>query len=253
MAPHPESSTNRTLLAGHILRRTVLRRCYRGGSEASYLFLGTGTKLPADLATRVSQARRYADDFGRGDGVATATSSSPDFAAKVSAVRGVDGVARDRIMQWSNPGERVVEAEGMWERRNVLQPANGRRRRSTAPEAWDLGARGTGVRVAVIDGGLNNTHIDLNGSVDVARSRSFVAGFNFNQDVAGFSHATHVAGIIAARDNGVGNDRYRPGRDDHRREGAPQRIGVVRRGHRGDRVRRHHRSARAGPGPTSST
>ena len=80
-----------------------------------------------------------------------------------------------------------------------------------APEAWDLGARGTGVRVAVLNGGLNNNHIDLNGSVDVAHSASFVPGFAFNQDVGGFSHATHVAGIIAARDNSVGTIGIAPG------------------------------------------
>ena len=180
------------------------------GSETSYLILGTGNKLPADLATRVSQAGGTLTTSVAAIGVATATSSSPDFAAKVSAVRGVDGVARDRIMQWVDPGERVVEAEGIGSDETFynLQWAPAA---IHAPEAWDLGARGTGVRVAVIDGGLNNTHIDLNGSVDVARSRSFVAGFNFNQDVAGFSHATHVAGIIAARDNGVGTVGIAPG------------------------------------------
>jgi subtilisin family serine protease len=50
--------------------------------------------------------------------------------------------------------------------------------------------------------------------VDVARSASFVPGFAFNQDVpcvpppancVTFSHATHVAGIIAAQDDGIGN------------------------------------------------
>ena len=49
------------------------------------------------------------------------------------------------------------------------------------------------------------------GGVDVARSASFVPGFAFNQDVAGFSHATHVAGIIAARDNSVGTIGIAPG------------------------------------------
>jgi len=173
------------------------------GSETSYLILGTGNKLPADLATRVSQAGGTLTTSVAAIGVATATSSSPDFAAKVSAIRGVDGVAQDRLMQWIDPGERVVEAQDLGSDETFYNMQWGPKA-IHAPAAWDLGARGAGVRVAVIDGGLNNTHIDLNGSVDVARSRSFVAGFNFNQDVAGFSHATHVAGIIAAQDDGIG-------------------------------------------------
>jgi subtilisin family serine protease len=173
------------------------------GSETSYLILGAGNKLPADLATRVSQAGGTLTNSVAAIGVATATSSSLDFAAKVSAIRGVDGVAQDRLMQWIDPSERVVEAQDLGSDETFYNTQWGPKA-IHAPEAWDLGARGAGVRVAVIDGGLNNTHIDLQGSVDEARSRSFVAGFNYNQDVAGFSHATHVAGIIAAQDDGIG-------------------------------------------------
>ena len=106
-------------------------------------------------------------------------------------------------MQWIDPSERVVEAQDLGSDETFYNTQWGPKA-IHAPEAWDLGVRGAGVRVAVIDGGLNNTHIDLQGSVDEARSRSFVAGFNYNQDVAGFSHATHVAGIIAAQDDGIG-------------------------------------------------
>jgi len=82
-----------------------------------------------------------------------------------------------------------------------------------APEAWELGARGTGVRVAVLDGGINNNHLDLKGNVDVARSTSIVDGFSFNEEVDpdGFSHATHVGGIIAAQDNSKGTIGVAPG------------------------------------------
>jgi subtilisin family serine protease len=73
-----------------------------------------------------------------------------------------------------------------------------------AAGAWAAGYTGAGVRVAVIDGGLYNSHIDLASRVDVAHSTSFVPGFAFNQDVGTFWHATHVAGIIAAADNGIG-------------------------------------------------
>jgi subtilisin family serine protease len=186
-------------------------------SEASYLILGKGNKLPAGLAQKISQAGGTLTGSAAVIGVATATSSGADFRAKASAISGVEAVALDQMVQWIDPGERVQEADlgpdGIGDNETFFN-AQWAPKAIHAPEAWDLGARGAGVRVAVIDGGLNDTHIDLAGSVDVARSASFVPGFAFNQDVpcvpppancVTFSHATHVAGIIAAQDDGIGN------------------------------------------------
>jgi subtilisin family serine protease len=41
-----------------------------------------------------------------------------------------------------------------------------------APAAWALGYTGSGVWVAVLDGGIHSTHVDLDGNLDVAASRS---------------------------------------------------------------------------------
>jgi subtilisin family serine protease len=54
-------------------------------------------------------------------------------------------------------------------------------------------ARGAGVRVAVIDSGIDGAHRDLAGAIDV--QRDFAGG-------AAAAHGTEVAGIIAARDHG---------------------------------------------------
>jgi lantibiotic leader peptide-processing serine protease len=80
-------------------------------------------------------------------------------------------------------------------------------------------ATGAGVSVGVIDGGVDLTHPDLVGNLDVARSCSFifsttptadpqeVANGNCSnkaavQDLQG--HGTHVASTIAGRVNGIG-------------------------------------------------
>ena len=80
-------------------------------------------------------------------------------------------------------------------------------------------ATGAGVDVGVIDGGVDFTHGDLAGAIDVSRACSFIttgtptadpaevangdcANKAAVQDLQG--HGTHVSTIIAARDNGKG-------------------------------------------------
>lgn len=69
--------------------------------------------------------------------------------------------------------------------------------------AWAAGYKGQGVKVAVIDTGLQRNHEDL--SNNAAAGRNFVGGAmgtEFNGDNG--EHGTHVAGIIAADDNSIG-------------------------------------------------
>ena len=98
-----------------------------------------------------------------------------------------------------------------------------------APEAWNQGYTGEGVTVAVIDSGVDINHEDLrdniwentgeiygdgidndgNGYVDDRYGWNFGVG-QYNPDVRpgtddpGQSHGTHVAGTIAAGNNGFG-------------------------------------------------
>jgi subtilisin len=64
------------------------------------------------------------------------------------------------------------------------------------------GNRGAGVKVAVIDTGIDYTHDDLNGN--------YMGGYDFvfndadPMDDGYNSHGTHVAGVIAAEENGMG-------------------------------------------------
>lgn len=91
-----------------------------------------------------------------------------------------------------------------------------------APEAWAQGFTGEGIVVAVIDTGVDYTHLDLdgniwvnegeivgngiddddNGFVDDVRGWDFVANDNNPMDEEG--HGTHVSGTIAAEKNDFG-------------------------------------------------
>jgi len=67
-----------------------------------------------------------------------------------------------------------------------------------APAAWDA-TRGKGVKVAVLDTGIDNTHPDL--AANYKGGVSFVPG---QSPMDGNSHGTHCAGTIAAAINGAG-------------------------------------------------
>lgn len=101
-------------------------------------------------------------------------------------------VEEDTVMRilcwWRRPADTPAEQVMPWGVKRI-----------GAPEAWGRN-RGKGVKVAVIDTGVNLRHPDLEGAV--------AGGVNLFDEQAppmdDNGHGTHVAGIIAARDNKIG-------------------------------------------------
>lgn len=133
-------------------------------------------------------------------GIGVATSDDPGFAEAAQASGAFLSATQDFEVQWQpDVPQQAVTSED--ERFFPLQWS------LTAVEAeaaWAAGCTGDGARVAILDGGIYSAHQDLDDNLDVACSVSFVAGQPFNNDLGTFWHGTHVAGIVAAEDNGIG-------------------------------------------------
>ena len=114
-------------------------------------------------------------------------------------------LSRDSNVQWAQPNARFETQSAPASHNDPLYPAQPVARQWRLAELHEL-ATGRGVKVAVIDSGIEGRHPDLAGQLIV--NRNFIAG----RAPAFEQHGTGVAGIIAARaDNGIGIAGVAPG------------------------------------------
>ena len=134
-------------------------------------------------------------------GIASVSSDDPDFLARVSSNKAFKTAAEDMMVQWQDPdigGQEITPGDETFYPLQWNMPA------MEAPDAWATGCTGAGVRVAINDGGIDPAHPDLAPNMDTSCSASFVPGFDYDEDTGTFWHGMHVAGIVAAADNGTG-------------------------------------------------
>ncbi|MCP5061948.1 MAG: S8 family serine peptidase [Ignavibacteriae bacterium] len=146
-------------------------------------------------------------------GFAIVNSKSKTFAKDVEKLTGVRSVIKDTKVQWIDPKREVFVADGVPSPPNTndddfffdLQWGHDA---IDATEAWATGATGAGVRVAVLDDGIDSDHPDIAPNLNVGLSASFVPGqtFEYNENYPGdaFSHGTHTSGTVLAANNGYG-------------------------------------------------
>jgi subtilisin family serine protease len=107
-------------------------------------------------------------------------------------------LSHDAKVSWAEPVQLYEAQGGNASHNDPLYPAQ------PAARSWDLAdlhriATGRGIKVAVIDSGIQANHPDLAGQLLV--NRNFVVG----QSEVAEDHGTGVAGVIAAKsDNGIG-------------------------------------------------
>jgi len=178
-----------------------------------YLVLakGQGTANPA-LVQAITNAGGTVTGVLPEIGVILADSHQPGFQAVLAALSGVQEAAEDAEVPWLSPQEQAVgandvEATGVnsepywgyqWNIRQIGADI-------AAARGYQGDGRGKRARVAVLDTGIWSGHPDIGTNVNLALSRSFVpAEPGIGPIVYGFSHGTHVAGIIAAPVNNRG-------------------------------------------------
>ena len=162
----------------------------------------SGDSLPTNLSTLVEKRGGVLVRAMPQIGVAIARSTDPGFPGSLQDVRGIRAVMPDRMFELPE-GELKLTADNppnsldddfffdlQWGHDAV-----------NAPEAWEAGVRGAGVRVAVLDSGVDGTHPDLAPNFNASLSTSFLSVPLPNN---WYFHGTHVAGTIAAADNAVG-------------------------------------------------
>lgn len=177
----------------------------------SYVLLAKNG-LPANLEADVAAAGGHITLAIPEIGVAVVESDAADFRDTGAKINGISGIAANVEVSMIDPRMPVPLS---FEQAFSNPPVSGDddfyfdiqwgHQAIDAAGAWNAGYRGAGVRVAVLDSGIAATHPDLVPNLNVALSESFIEGEDWNvQPGFYFNHGTHVAGTIAAADNGYG-------------------------------------------------
>ncbi|MCX6094767.1 MAG: S8 family serine peptidase [Candidatus Bipolaricaulota bacterium] len=162
-------------------------------------------KLPKSVEAKIAAAGGTVRAvLGEIDAVLV-TAESADFLTAVKGITGLDVVIPDATMNWLpdlQKVEFVVEPEHIGSDEPFYARYQWDMKAIDAPGAWNAGYTGEGVRVAVLDTGVDVNHPDLVPNINFELSKSYVPEEPYIDDMHG--HGSNVAGIIAAADNGVG-------------------------------------------------
>ncbi|NUS39324.1 MAG: S8 family serine peptidase [Lysobacter sp.] len=176
---------------------------------ATYIVTSKTLSFDSSLAHRIEAAGGTITARLPQIGVAVVESADTGFADRAARAPGVRSAVYDYAFQSEDP-----EATGGVEPDYANPPASGDNdaffnlqwgaQAIDVAGAWNQGYRGAGATVAVLDAGIACRHVDLASQI-LPDSASFVPGEGVCLSHNGvFNHGSHVAGIIAAADNGIG-------------------------------------------------
>jgi len=206
------------------LRKTMglaalgLSLMYAGTAFAeSYLVIAKGNKISSKQLASIEKAGGVIRHVMSPVGMALVDSDTADFQDIVGNINGIHSVPRDISQRFVSPvdGEAISFQAASIEA--VNPPITGDddfffdlqwgHTAINATDAWEKGHRGAGVRVAVLDSGIDVNHPDLAPNLNLFLSQTFV-NEPLDSAIAApgdtFNHGTHTAGTIGAADNGFG-------------------------------------------------
>src|SRR5690606_3115225 len=124
----------------------------------SYLLVAQN-KIPNKIEQEVAAIGGTVERIIPQIGVIVVSSNNPDFKAQAAGIKGIQSALPNVSLQWIDPGRREAVTPDQFGN----PPASGDddfffdlqwgHDAIDAPEAWAAGARGAGVRVAVLDDG----------------------------------------------------------------------------------------------------
>jgi subtilisin family serine protease len=182
---------------------------FASAHAATYVVTANAQSFDAKLAQKIQASGGTITARMPQIGVAIVESSDANFVLRASKVVGVRSVVSDYSFQIQQSPSLAADpqfanppASGDNDTRFDLQWAA---QAIDVAGAWNAGYRGAGATVAVLDSGVTCDHPDLAPNLLLASAASFVPGQGVCHPLNGsFNHGTHVAGIIAAADNGYG-------------------------------------------------
>ncbi len=172
-------------------------------SNNSYMVISKSETLSNDLETSIKKYGKIIRTIPE-IGIIVVESSDANFEKKAAKIANVRSIVPDLSVQWIEPVDfdqmanpvSIGDDEQYFNRQWGMDAID-------APEAWNAGYQGEGVKVFILDSGIDKYHPDLSPQLNTDLSTSFVPKEDYwtVKDSLYFHHGTHVAGIIAAADN----------------------------------------------------
>jgi subtilisin family serine protease len=189
-------------------------------TQSSFLVSFTGGGIPANASSLVAAAGGTIVARYNAVGAVLARSSSASFATNLRGLAGIEDVGNVASVHSSIPLPKNNGARPPHKPRppgggDPLSPRQWDMDQIHAPQARAITGGKSSVIAGVIDSGLDITHPDLAGRVDLSASASCVGGVAdpspalWTNDV--FGHGTYTSGLVGAAKNNVGIVGVAPG------------------------------------------
>ncbi len=173
----------------------------KSAKSTNFMVISSSETLTGDLEQSLAKFGTIVKTIPQ-IGIVVVQTSDPNFEKEVTKLASVRSVVPDlivnsivpKVQPMANPPS-IGDNERFFSRQWGMDAIN-------APEAWNAGYQGAGATVFILDSGIDAEHPDLSPNLNTSLCKSFVPMEDWNiQPGFYFNHGTHVAGIIAARDN----------------------------------------------------